>query len=220
MTEIVKLCIDCQLDFKARTTGIQTDRCPECRKIHTRERARRKRHLRSLEHGLGPINRAPSSSTQSWTDERVDLLKELWGDGLPASQIARKLTGVSRSAVIGKAHRLGLSEKSIARRPEKVQRRTRAQKTSPALRFGAPRDVYQKHQPNAGMKSLIRDWPRKVGIDIMDLELNSCRYPYNGGEVTYCGCDSVPGTSWCEEHLAVVSAPVPVRKRKSVRRVA
>ena len=220
MTQIVKQCIDCELDFKARTTGIQTDRCPDCRKIHKREFDRKRNLRRSLEHGFGPIGRAPSSSTQSWTDERVDLLKELWGAGLPASQIAKKLTGVSRSAVIGKAHRLGLSEKSIARRPEKVQRRTRPQKPPPPLCFGAPRDAYQKHQPNAGMKSLIRDWPRQVGVSIMDLKFNSCRYPYNGDEVTYCGCDSVPGTSWCEEHLAVVSAPVPVRKRKSVRRVA
>ena len=45
----------------------------------------------------------------SWTDERVELLKKLWADGLSASQIAAELGGVTRNAVIGKVHRLGLS---------------------------------------------------------------------------------------------------------------
>jgi len=44
----------------------------------------------------------------SWTDERIERLKMLWGQGMTASQIADELTGVSRNAVIGKAHRLGL----------------------------------------------------------------------------------------------------------------
>jgi hypothetical protein len=45
----------------------------------------------------------------SWTDERVELLKKLWADGLSASQIANQLGGVTRNAVIGKVHRLSLS---------------------------------------------------------------------------------------------------------------
>ena len=47
----------------------------------------------------------------SWTDERVEKLKELWGDGMSASQIAKALGGVTRNAVIGKVHRLGLSNR-------------------------------------------------------------------------------------------------------------
>ena len=46
---------------------------------------------------------------QTWTDERVELLKKLWADGLSASQIAGELGGITRNAVIGKVHRLGLS---------------------------------------------------------------------------------------------------------------
>lgn len=61
----------------------------------------------------------------SWTDERVELLKKLWADGLSASQIAAKLGGVSRNAVIGKVHRLKLSgraksTKSSAPRPKRT----------------------------------------------------------------------------------------------------
>src|SRR5262245_66571076 len=60
----------------------------------------------------------------SWTDERVETLKKLWGEGLSASQIAAELGGVTRNAVIGKVHRLGLSGRakspsSAAPRPRK-----------------------------------------------------------------------------------------------------
>ena len=62
----------------------------------------------------------------SWTDERVELLKKLWADGLSASQIAAELGGVTRNAVIGKVHRLGLSGRakspsSSAPRPRKAR---------------------------------------------------------------------------------------------------
>ncbi|MBY6066839.1 GcrA cell cycle regulator [Leisingera aquaemixtae] len=48
----------------------------------------------------------------SWTDERVELLKKMWGEGQSASQIAKELGGVTRNAVIGKVHRLGLSNRN------------------------------------------------------------------------------------------------------------
>ena len=62
----------------------------------------------------------------SWTDERVELLKKLWADGLSASQIAGELGGITRNAVIGKVHRLGLSGRakspsSAAQRPRKAR---------------------------------------------------------------------------------------------------
>ena len=62
----------------------------------------------------------------SWTDERVELLKKLWSDGLSASQIAAELGGITRNAVIGKVHRLGLSGRakstsSAAPRPRKAR---------------------------------------------------------------------------------------------------
>ena len=52
-----------------------------------------------------------------WTDERVELLKKLWLDGLSASQIAKQLGGVTRNAVIGKVHRLGLSGRAAPSQP-------------------------------------------------------------------------------------------------------
>ncbi|NBX08730.1 MAG: GcrA cell cycle regulator, partial [Marivivens sp.] len=53
----------------------------------------------------------------SWTDERVELLKKMWGEGQSASQIAKELGGVTRNAVIGKVHRLGLSNRTTGAAP-------------------------------------------------------------------------------------------------------
>ena len=63
----------------------------------------------------------------SWTDERVELLKKLWADGLSASQIAGELGGITRNAVIGKVHRLGLSGR--AKSPSSSAPRARKPRT-------------------------------------------------------------------------------------------
>lgn len=62
----------------------------------------------------------------SWTDERVELLKKMWGEGQSASQIAKELGGVTRNAVIGKVHRLGLSNRSGAS-PAKADAKPKAE---------------------------------------------------------------------------------------------
>src|ERR1700750_1113168 len=73
----------------------------------------------------------------TWTDERVELLKKLWGDGLSASQIAAELGGVTRNAVIGKVHRLGLAGR--AKSPSSATPRPRkARVHSPMLRVARP----------------------------------------------------------------------------------
>jgi len=59
---------------------------------------------------LNPANE--TEQNMSWTDERVEVLKKMWGEGKSASQIAKELGGVTRNAVIGKVHRLGLSNRS------------------------------------------------------------------------------------------------------------
>src|SRR3954465_12541770 len=59
-------------------------------------------------------------ANMGWTDERVELLKKLWQDGLSASQIAKQLGGVTRNAVIGKVHRLGLSGRATPSKPART----------------------------------------------------------------------------------------------------
>src|SRR5436190_3362737 len=72
----------------------------------------------------------------SWTDERVELLKKLWTDGLSASQIAAELGGITRNAVIGKVHRLGLSGR--AKSPSSAAPRQRRARPSHMMRVPRP----------------------------------------------------------------------------------
>src|SRR5688500_16051891 len=73
----------------------------------------------------------------SWTDERIERLKKMWADGATASQIADELGGVSRNAVIGKAHRLGLDARPSPVKPGEEKDKRPAAK--PASRDSAPR---------------------------------------------------------------------------------
>ena len=77
----------------------------------------------------------------SWTDERIDQLKAMWERGLTASQIADELGGVSRNAVIGKAHRLGLKS-----RPSPVKANEK-KKAAPAKPKPAPKPAAKKAAP-------------------------------------------------------------------------
>src|ERR1700753_1247832 len=87
-----------------------------------------------------------------WTDERVDLLKKLWLDGLSASQIAKQLGGVTRNAVIGKVHRLGLAGRAAPSQPSRpvFKARRPARPAAPAVvqrRVEAPASVPQPPMP-------------------------------------------------------------------------
>jgi GcrA cell cycle regulator len=67
----------------------------------------------------------------SWTDERVETLKKMWGEGQSASQIAKELGGVTRNAVIGKVHRLGLSNRATASGSAKAEPKAKAAPKAP-----------------------------------------------------------------------------------------
>lgn len=68
----------------------------------------------------------------SWTDDRVEILKKMWGEGQSASQIAKELGGVTRNAVIGKVHRLGLSNRTTAGAATKAEPKAKAAPKVPA----------------------------------------------------------------------------------------
>ena len=144
----------------------------------------------------------------SWTDERVELLKKLWADGLSASQIAAKLGGVSRNAVIGKVHRLKLSgraksTKSAAPRPKRTSAparttagsvsggggRTNAYAASGgrggAMVSGAMAATALKQSPDA--EALVVPDTRPIEdvvvpiakrLPLTELSENTCKWPY------------------------------------------
>lgn len=115
-----------------------------------------------------------------WSDERVERLKSLWLEGKSASQIAEILGGVTRNAVIGKAHRLGLDS-----RP------------SPIRRSATPR-------PEAPPRR--RAEPQRAGATVLDLTERMCRWPHgHPGDASFhfCGKKTEPGMPYCAEHAAV-----------------
>jgi GcrA cell cycle regulator len=84
----------------------------------------------------------------SWTEERIERLKKLWHDGATASQIADELGGVSRNAVIGKAHRLGLEQRpSPVKAGEEKEAKKAAPAAAPALKAAAPKVEPKAAQP-------------------------------------------------------------------------
>ncbi|SFR33610.1 GcrA cell cycle regulator [Yoonia tamlensis] len=75
----------------------------------------------------------------SWTDERVETLKKMWGEGQSASQIAKELGGVTRNAVIGKVHRLGLSNRAAASGAAAATKAAPKEKPAAATKAAAPK---------------------------------------------------------------------------------
>ena len=93
----------------------------------------------------------------SWTDDRVEQLKKLWADGLSASQIASKLGEVTRNAVIGKVHRLGLAGRATTSRV-----RTARPRSNIALFPARSSQVQYRTFGNAALKPAVQPQERKI----------------------------------------------------------
>src|SRR5436305_7599102 len=98
--------------------------------------------MRRLSAGDRPGKFGARDLSMSWTEERIERLKKMWHDGATASQIADELGGVSRNAVIGKAHRLGLEQRPS---PVKPGEEKEAKKAAPVA---APKLAATKHEPS------------------------------------------------------------------------
>lgn len=170
----------------------------------------------------------------NWTDERVERLKKLWEDGLSASQIAAELGGVTRNAVIGKVHRIGLSGRakpasSPAPRARKPTRPSSPQRPhapafrgNTALKPRATPDLDIDLAPEADALPFVDNVvPLGDRCTIMELKEYSCRWPVGDPgkeEFRYCGARSETGKPYCVYHCRVAYQPVIDRRRD--RRVA
>src|SRR4051812_13524175 len=98
-----------------------------------------------------------------WTDERVETLKKLWLDGLSASQIAKSLGGVTRNAVIGKVHRLGLSGRATPSQPARTT--FKAPRPARPAQPAAPRRVVTQATTAASQQLPVPATPRAIIYD-------------------------------------------------------
>ena len=97
----------------------------------------------------------------SWTDERVELLKKMWMEGQSASQIAKELGGVTRNAVIGKVHRLGLSNRNQGTAKPAAKKEAAAK---PAPKPAAPKKAAPKPAPEPAAKPAEEPVTRAVAV--------------------------------------------------------
>ncbi len=173
----------------------------------------------------------------SWTEERVELLKRLWGEGLSASQIAARLgMGVTRNAVIGKVHRLNLSGR--AQQPRSTAPRAPRKQREPSL---AGRGNGMPSMPTAGSNALkpmlrVEVAPRQAAlpepkpvrlvdiskggrITILHLSEKTCKWPIGdpgNEEFCFCGHDPRSGSPYCEYHARLAYQPMQDRRNRRV----
>ena len=161
----------------------------------------------------------------AWNDERVDTLKKLWADGLSASQIAGRLGGVTRNAVIGKVHRLGLAGRATTSRMKSHRPRVRTAQAAKRLMRARPgalgnsplRNLYlgdtEPYVPTA--EELVI--PLNERKYIQTLTESCCRWPIGDPqqpEFHFCGKKKVPGLPYCEVHARRAFQPPQARRRE------
>jgi|TARA_A100001035_G_scaffold120117_1_gene94378 GcrA cell cycle regulator len=149
----------------------------------------------------------------SWTEEKVAKLKELWGKGNTASQIAEIIGGISRNAVIGKAHRLNLSAKI------KTRTAISNQKFENTLEA---KQLKTKKSGRSKFKSLIieKDFEPENPKQLEELSEDCCKWPIghpNEKSFYFCGRSSLKDFSYCKLHLLYAYQPKGKKEEASTK---
>jgi GcrA cell cycle regulator len=164
----------------------------------------------------------------NWTDERVELLKKLWAEGLSASQVASQLGGVSRNAVIGKVHRLKLAGRgrssSASPRPKKVSSGGQGKPSRPSrqvsaslgntalkARFEAEPQFEEEREP---FESIVIPIPLK--LKLVELSERTCKWPIGdplSEDFAFCGNDVGECGPYCTYHSRLAYQPAAERRK-------
>ena len=175
----------------------------------------------------------------SWTDERVELLKKLWTEGLSASQIAGRLgNGVTRNAVIGKVHRLNLSGRVQQQRAAQPRQPRKQREPSLAPRAGGGGMPSMPTAGTTALKPMMRaethirpaaipepqplrlvDLPKDGRVTILHLSDKTCKWPIGDpGSEEFCFCGHGPreGSPYCEYHARLAYQPMQDRRNRKV----
>jgi len=158
---------------------------------------------------------------RTWTDENIELLKKLWDEGVSCSQIAARIPGASRNAVIGKVHRLGLP-----RRATKYHTDAYRSQRAPSSKPKQPR----KPAGNPAFRKLLNDNPEPIDPveelvipeaerkTLQQLEESHCRWPIGDpqhADFHFCGRQKVAGLSYCNHHAKrAYVAPQPRQRSR------
>ncbi len=153
----------------------------------------------------------------AWTEDRVAVLTKLWAEGLSASQIAKELGGVTRNAVIGKVHRLGLSGRAKPSRPKNVTPRkaspTRRKKTDKKPEKIVAKTVEDKtaSEPVRVLAPLeAKPLPNGEYATVLTIRDHMCKWPIGDpaqSDFRFCGRRIKAGEPYCEAHCDVAYQP-------------
>jgi GcrA cell cycle regulator len=161
----------------------------------------------------------------SWSDERVEILRKLWVDGLSASQIAKQLGGVTRNAVIGKVHRLGLAGRATPSRPipNATRKRPAAVAKPVIVEVEAIEPIIEEVEVITPIEPVITsiineptiiNVPKRDNsgalIGVLDLMPNMCKWPIGDPtdpEFGFCGAKSHASWPYCKEHGEIAYQP-------------
>ena len=138
----------------------------------------------------------------SWNEEKVNKLKELWGKGKTASQIAEIIGGISRNAVIGKAHRLNLSAK--------IKTRSTLNQNKEYFKSNNQESVKKGRRSKFRSLILSKDFEPAKNLQLEELTENTCKYMEghpDQKESSFCGRKNVEKFSYCPLHLMIVFQP-------------
>jgi GcrA cell cycle regulator len=153
-----------------------------------------------------------------WTDERVETLKKLWLDGHSASQIAKQLGGVTRNAVIGKVHRLGLSGRATPSQPARPA--FKAPRPARPLTASAPiQRRLAAHHPLPPPAIRPAPYVEEPGTaTVLTLGAHMCKWPIGdpaSDDFTFCGRRAGDEGPYCVEHARLAYQPQQAKKRSS-----